>query len=287
MVRFDEPSHTYTTESGLQYTSVTTVIGEYKEPFDKEFWSIYKAVERVYIDANSSDEWIKHKKEYKPKGIVNNFKTMSYSNDFLNKVDITIKNVIDEWDYERDISCYNGTNFHKQKENELFTLGVSGGLKVNTPEEHRGIPVELESLPDGIYPELTLWSNYYKLAGQADVVTIYTIDGIRYIDIDDHKTNKEIKSTSFFNAKTKRHSMMKSPISHIQDCNKEHYKLQLSTYAYMLECAGFIPKKLTFNHYKNVGTKKEPSYIHNKEYLFDYDKKSVVRMLNHFKISKK
>jgi hypothetical protein len=36
-ITFDEPSHTYThNETGEKYTSVTTLLGKYKKPFDSE-----------------------------------------------------------------------------------------------------------------------------------------------------------------------------------------------------------------------------------------------------------
>jgi len=283
MVRFDEPSHTYTTDSGDQFTSVTTVIGKYKEKFDGDFWSIYKAVERVFIKENTSTEWVKYKKMRNPKLIVKEYKDKVFTPDFLNRVDITRKLILDEWEYERDVSCYNGTNFHKQKEDDLFSLGVDSGLTVRTALDNTGMPYDISKLPDGIYPELTLWNNYYRLAGQADIVTIFTKDGIRYVDIDDHKTNKKIDEVSFFNPKTNKYKKMLYPLSAINDCNFEHYQLQISTYAYLLESFGFNVRKLTFNHYNNIGTKDRPKYEHAKEYDLAYKKKEVVRMLTNFK----
>ena len=39
---FDEPSHTYTNgDTGALFTSVTTVIGQYKDAFNKRYWSMY------------------------------------------------------------------------------------------------------------------------------------------------------------------------------------------------------------------------------------------------------
>jgi len=37
-IKFDEKSHTYThTETKEKFISVTTLLGKYKKPFDKEF----------------------------------------------------------------------------------------------------------------------------------------------------------------------------------------------------------------------------------------------------------
>lgn len=285
MVRFDEPSHTYTTEGGTQLTSVTTVIGNYKEKFDKEFWSIYKAAERVITNEESYDSWLALKKELTPKGVVNSYKQETFNKHYQYKIKSTIPIVISEWDYERDISCYNGTNFHKSKEDSLFNAGYSGKLAVFQGLDSTEMPKPIETLPDGVYPELTVWNNYYGIAGQADLVTIYTIDGVRYVDIDDYKTNKKIDVVSFFNPKTKRYKRMNSPLQQVNDCNFEHYQLQISTYAYFLECFGLTVRNLTFNHYTNIGTKSIPKYEHNKTYELDYVKENVLKMLVHYKFS--
>ena len=45
-VCFNEESHTYWNENdNAKYISVTTLIERYGQPFDKEFWSAYKALE--------------------------------------------------------------------------------------------------------------------------------------------------------------------------------------------------------------------------------------------------
>ena len=49
-ITFDEPSHTYThNETGEKYTSVTTLLGKYKKPFDADGMS--KHVARFAADA--------------------------------------------------------------------------------------------------------------------------------------------------------------------------------------------------------------------------------------------
>jgi hypothetical protein len=50
-----------------------------------------------------------------------------------------------------------------------------------------------------------------------------------------HNTNKKIETTSFFDNKSKKSVMMKYPLNHLQDCNYNHYTLQLSTYAWMIQ----------------------------------------------------
>ena len=48
-VAFNEELHLYwnTRNKDIKYTSVTTLIQNYYEKFDEEFWSSYKAIERI------------------------------------------------------------------------------------------------------------------------------------------------------------------------------------------------------------------------------------------------
>ena len=47
-VCFNDSEHVYwNEESGDRYISVTTLIDKYVQPFDKEFWSSYKALEQL------------------------------------------------------------------------------------------------------------------------------------------------------------------------------------------------------------------------------------------------
>jgi hypothetical protein len=51
----------------------------------------------------------------------------------------------------------------------------------------------------------------------------------------DWKTNKEIKTKSGFDTKTKNTAKMLYPLGNLDDCNYYHYTLQLSTYAWMIQ----------------------------------------------------
>jgi hypothetical protein len=92
-----------------------------------------------------------------------------------------------------------------------------------------------------------------------------------------HNTNKEIKKTSFYNKNKKSNEMMKFPLNNLQDCNFNHYQLQLSTYAYMLKQINpeYNIKKLLIYHIDHDGNET----IIPCEYLKD----DVERMLKHYK----
>lgn len=67
------------------------------------------------------------------------------------------------------------------------------------------------------------------ICGQSDLVEV--IDGV--VHITDYKTNKEIRSTSFKDWEGLSQKM-NPPVSHLDDCNLNHYNLQLSIYMYMI-----------------------------------------------------
>lgn len=57
-VILDHDTHTYTnTETGENYTSVTTLIGNYKKPFDKDKWSKYVAQRDGLSQKEVLDKW--------------------------------------------------------------------------------------------------------------------------------------------------------------------------------------------------------------------------------------
>ena len=84
-------------------------------------------------------------------------------------------------------------------------------------------------LGTGIYPEfmLSYRDGDFLLCGQIDLLAV---DGNDIIILD-HKTNKKVEFKSFYDKYKKSQTMMKYPLNTIQDCNGQHYTLQLSTYA--------------------------------------------------------
>ena len=92
-----------------------------------------------------------------------------------------------------------------------------------------------------------------------------------------HNTNKEIKTKSYFDNRTKKSDKMKFPLNNLDDCNYWHYTLQLSTYAWMIQKLNpeFEIEDLVlvhFDHNDNMTV-----------YHLPYLKEEVVKMLNHFK----
>ncbi len=240
-VSFDEASHTYTNMHNKRYTSATTLIGKYKQPFEKE--KIATAYAKKH--GNTAAYWIQ------------------------------------QWEQKGADACAKGTKFHKKQ--ELATLGTdayiteTGVVPVQNMAVFTEPNIDYTQLPNGVYTEMLLWNHYFEIAGQADKVTIE--DG--YFDIDDYKTNKKIDMSSFKDWKTGRYKMMKYPVSHLMDCNFQHYEIQISIYAFMLEEMGLKPRNLMFHHHPPGST---PDSVQDEgiKYTLDYKKKEVLAMLIHY-----
>jgi hypothetical protein len=86
-----------------------------------------------------------------------------------------------------------------------------------------------QKLKDGIYPEHMVYLKSAGICGQSDLVEV--VDG--KVHITDYKTNKEIKLEGFTNWEGVSQKMA-SPINHLDDCNFNHYALQLSMYMFII-----------------------------------------------------
>ena len=88
-------------------------------------------------------------------------------------------------------------------------------------------------LKDGIYPEymISYSDSEIFLIGQIDLLTISN----KRILIVDHKTNSKIEFKSFYDQNTKSSVKMKYPLNDLDDVNFNHYQLQLSIYAWMVQ----------------------------------------------------
>ena len=273
-VGFEESSHTYFNidDPSKKYISVTTLIGKFEHPFDKDFWSQYKVAEKLL----DPDMWeIEKRKLLETKKFDKQYFLDTY------KIDEVVFNtaqqdILDEWHKKNIESCERGTRIHselehsytKQKTCELKKFGIGGKFNVKTGD----VPLDEEK---GVYPEYLIHveDGNLRLAGQIDLLIK---DGYN-IYIFDYKSNAKLDSKSFFDKKTKKNQMMIYPLQNIMDCNKMHYTLQLSTYAWMLQHNNpdLEIKKLMLIHYDHEGNVTE--------HEVDYLKSDVERMLNFWK----
>ena len=274
-VAFSENSHTYwNVDDNEKYISVTTLIGRYENEFDKDFWSAYKALERL-IPAES---W-----KIEKKSLLN---TRKFDKEILNVYDISEldfnkaqQGILDEWQYENKVSCDRGTKIHAQLEKSMYEAGANVSLKKfglggSFVCDKGRTSLDLEN---GVYPEYLISrispDGVLRLAGQIDLL----VKKGNKIWIIDWKTNKKIEKNSFFDSKSRKSTKMKYPLNNIEDCNFWHYTLQLSTYAWMIEKLNpdFEIQGLIMVHYDH----------NNKQtvYHLEYLKDDVEKMLKHYK----
>ena len=274
-VAFENESHTYwNVEDNRQYISVTTLIHRYTQEFDKNFWSAYKALEKLL----PKESWAIEKKSL--------LSTKKFNKEILDIYDISEldfnkaqQGILDAWDEENRKSCERGTKIHSDIENSFYVhpkdislqkFGLGG--KFECKKDYSELDLEY-----GVYPEYLISieskDKVLRLAGQIDLI----IKQGNEITIVDHKTNKKIDLKSGFDTNTKASAKMKYPLNNLMDCNFYHYSLQLSTYAWMLQKLHpeFVIKDLILNHYDHNGK--------NTLYHCDYLKDDVERMLKHYR----
>lgn len=185
-VGFIESTHTYKNlkDNSINYTSVTTLIERYGKPFDKEFVSKYKALERIL----SPNDWKKEKGGlWKNHNIPSDFlEVYNISESELNKVQ---QDILDEWANTNRIACERGTKIHSQLENSFYNAGSNITLKkfgIGGKFECKKNYNELD-MEYGIYPEYLIYYDNPKvglhIAGQIDLL----VKNGNEINIIDHK----------------------------------------------------------------------------------------------------
>lgn len=196
---------------------------------------------------------------------------------------VQIEEILAKWAAENLKAVTRGTKYHLQQEEKLYK-----NPKTKRHETHNGYKkaFDIFSLVEGIYPELIVYDIEHEIIGTADYVEIFSDN--TFI-VRDFKTNKELKLKGYmeFNpfTKTKSEKKMFAPLSHIGDCNFNHYSIQLSTYAYLLEQTGLKlrPNGLTINH---VLFDNDDNPVDVVNYPVPYLKKEVKALLTHFKKNK-
>ena len=222
---FKEEGHVYESNDNddIQWVSVTSLVGKFKPKFDRDG-------QAKKSSKNKRSKWY----------------------------GMTPEEILEEWDNETKRAIKLGNFYHNQREADMLGLDTIGkyGVEVHIIKpiiDEKGIKIAPnQKLEEGVYPEHLVYLKSAGLCGQADVVEV--VNG--YININDYKTNKEIKEKGFTNWEGITKKMYK-PISHLDDCNLNHYNLQLSIYAYIIKKHN--PKlkigKLTIQHvkFKQVG----------------------------------
>ena len=205
-VIFKENGHIYESldedlnSDGLKWTSVTTFISMFKPKFNAK-------AQAKKSCKNKRSKWY----GLKP------------------------KEVTDIWSKETERAIKLGNWYHDQRESSMLDFNTIGREGVEVPiikpiVDSNGIKIApVQELSDGVYPEHFAYLKSACICGQADLVTI--VNG--RVNITDYKTNKEIKEKGFTNWEGIT-SKMYNPVSHLDDCNLNHYNLQLSLYMHII-----------------------------------------------------
>ena len=213
-IAFEEEAHIYydVTKPEQKFISVTTLIHSFTQPFDKEFWSAYKALEKLL----PKEDWAIEKKSL--------LNTKKFDKVLLELHNITEDEfnkeqqaILDAWDMENRNSCERGTRIHADLENSFYKkkkdIDLSKyqiGGKFECIKDYNNLDLE-----NGVYPEYLISrvseDGKLRIAGQIDLL----VKRGNKIIIGDWKTNKKIETKSFFNSKTKTSVKMKYPLNNL------------------------------------------------------------------------
>ena len=172
-VIFEEEGHKYYSKDNPEQTfvSVTTLIHQFTQEFDRSFWSAYKALEKLL----DKDAWAIEKKSL--------LNTKKFDKVLLELHDITENDfnreqqaILDAWDEENRKSCERGTKIHAELENSFYKKGkdidiskYQIGGKFECIKDHNVLDLE-----NGIYPEYLISrvspDGKLRLAGQIDLL---------------------------------------------------------------------------------------------------------------------
>ena len=217
---------------------------------------IFKPQNHEYVSINNEDiEWtsvtsfIAH---FKPKFDPQSQSAKSAKNKKSKWYGMTPEEIRAAWVNEAKRATDLGTWYHNQRESdlcELETLSREGvAVPIFKPVEIDGVKhAPDQKLVEGVYPEHLVYLKSAGLCGQSDYVEV--VNG--YVNIMDYKTNKEIKTEGFTNWEGIT-SKMAAPVNHLDDCNLNHYTLQLSLYMYIIlkHNPNLKPGKLVIHHIK-------------------------------------
>lgn len=201
ILTFTPQQHKYNSlePDGISWLSVTSFISNFKQPFD----------------ADTIAEKSSKSKKSKWYGMTPN-------------------EIKEAWKSEANRATTLGTWYHNCREKdicEVETMERHGSvIPVFKPIEKEGIKYSPnQKLMNGVYPEHMVYLKSAGLCGQSDLVEVVNGE----VHITDYKTNKEIKVEGYTNWEGITQKMM-PPVSHLDDCNLNHYALQLSMYMFII-----------------------------------------------------
>lgn len=212
-VTLKEDTHQYFDTNGLEYQSVSSLLGKVKVPFDRQRVSYQNAMSNLGPGAGADD------------------------------IAVEQSRLIASWDAMGKSSTDWGTYVHNEME-AYFTIGSCAGQCLPAAQS---IAKFLKHSVTFL-PEVVCYNTEYKLAGTFDLGVIRkkgNKPSTTLVDIWDYKTNerKGIEFDSSYidknNAYQPGMKFLLNPVDHMEQCNFNIYSLQLSLYALMVQlCYG-------------------------------------------------
>lgn len=244
---FEEENHKYTDTNGNNYLSVTTLIGEYHAKFDVKYWAHKKALEQGKSEKAIIKEWERIKGEACERGT----HTHNGIEDAIKDASM-FKDAIQYLFQQESGRCITVADIPNMLPKPLDLDKFKEATENKYPEIYRVFEFYLEK-GYVIYSEIGAFLPNVLVSGTIDILCYKPTDFV----ILDWKTNRDglkFESGYFKKDKTtipnqltdewiRKGDKMLAPVSHLEDCNGMHYTLQLSLYAYMVECILGIPCK--------------------------------------------
>lgn len=171
------------------------------------------------------------------------------------------------WERKGLESRIKGTAFHVDIESYLKTKRIPDTSNKKLVKQFSKIKFK-----NALYSEIKLYNLTFEIAGTTDIIEVFKDNSISLFDI---KTSQAKKITRYsFGRK------MLYPLNHIWDSPLDKYELQLSTYAYMLEEAGWWVRNLIIFHIDYDKEKIKQIPMQNR-------RNDIINMLEHYKQNSK
>lgn len=198
----------------------------------------------------------------------NKFDVEYHSKRISERDNIPQEEIIKKWDDIRELACYIGENFHLFAEqvslNKIYDkFEVSEKLMKMCIDFYKNFYAKGNTI---IKTEILVYDIDTMLSGQSDFL-FYNKNSDEFF-VGDYKTNKKLDTHSEWENK------MLTPVEHLDDCELEHYALQLSLYKYIIEkVTGIIFSDKLFIIWFNEVNDKAITYVLN------YKKKEIEAMI--------
>lgn len=280
-ISFTDHDHRYfdPTKPHVKYTSATTLIGSYEPKFNQDLWSMQTALKekgyKVKVDVRNEIIFVN--------GISHRLRDLKKNTLYKSFQDL----VLAKWKVTNEEACERGNRTHDYLENSInqskgYTANYGSDNYFITPSKIKGT-IEtthdldatnlMEVFPSvykrfkalinvgcTIFAEKRVRLDLVQLAGMIDAPIFKDLN----FSILDWKTNKDelktkpgyykkewiggvlIKSDTFIET----NETFLGSLSHVPYCKFNTYALQLSLYAYVLECWGYklVPNGLEIMH---------------------------------------